>query len=358
MIKPIRTPHLLRTAALILLSSPGLLGACDKVPSGDKASDAKAAESPAEDGAEPAKAEGAEPAAEGAAAEASAGEEAALAPPKAGLEQLLAWLAPDALSVSYDRLEERFDPAALGVVFAIPPKSADLLEERQTLDEALDIVFDGEAEPHNWLGHSSLAYTVQLSKSPYFVRPLTQPAEQVTKYIDEAGFHHSDSEGYDVWLPDGSFPWRITLLEGGLAAFVPVDVPGAALEPLKSAQAEPASEIETELARAMKEDPTLSLMLVSAGPLVHFDTSVTIAQVLFAMREVKLGAQHGYEGQVKLMPVDRIDECAEDLRKREHPEENAQIQALMKEVAFVVDQGAVVGGLGIEPDKIKHMLLR
>lgn len=337
-----------------LLLSACLLSACDKVPAKQEASTDAAAQ--AEAGENPPAAEAGEAAATG--AEASAGEPAEPGASTPGFAKLLAWLSPDALAVTYDGLDERFDAATLSVVFAIPPKAADLLEERQTLDEALDIVFDGDTESDSWIGVSSLAFTVALSKTPYIVRPLTRPAAEVEAFFEIAGFTHNEVEGYEVWLPSGSFPWRISLLEDDLVAFIPVDVPGAGLEPLTSAKEKEASVIEKELERAMTEDPTLALMLVSTGPLVHYDVSQTIGQTLFAMRKVPLGASHGYEGQVQLMPTQDPDACAEDLRKRSHPEENAQVQALMAEVAFVVDQGAVSGNLGITPDKLKHLLLR
>ena len=280
------------------------------------------------------------------------------APAGSELDALLAWLAPDPLAVNYDRLDERLDAATVGVVFALPPKSTDLLVERETLDEALDIVLDGDAEPANWLGAASLAFTVALSKNPYFIRPLTKDRGEVGPLLEAGGFTKNVVEEVEIWLPSGSFPWRIALLDGGMAAFIPVDVPGAGLEPLSSAQAAPPSAIETEISRAINEDPQLEMVLVSAGPLVHYDTNQPIAQVQFGLRKVPLGAQHGYDGQTRLAPTASADTCAEELRARSHPEENAQVQALMKEVTFVVDQGTVVAQLGVQPEQIKHLLSR
>lgn len=274
------------------------------------------------------------------------------------LDQLLAWLSPEPLAVAYDRMAERLDPRIVEVVFAIPPKAADLLDERGTLDEGLDIVFDGEAEASNWLGPTSLAFTVALSKTPYFLRPLTKPAAEVGPLLELGGFAKTTFEDVEVWLPDGSFPWRIALLDGEVAAFIPVDLPGAGLEPLNKAKKREASAVETELARALTEDGMIELVLFSAGPLVHFDMRQTIAQVRFTLFKISTGSKASYEGQIQLTPSGDPDEAADSLRARSLPEENQQIQALVSSVEFQVVAGAVVGRLAITPDQIKHFLDR
>jgi hypothetical protein len=274
------------------------------------------------------------------------------------LDRLLAWLPPEPLAVAYDRLGQRLDPAILAVVFAIPPKAADLLNERATLDEGLDVVFDGDAEPEHWLLPSSLAFSVALSKTPYFVRQLSKPAAELAPLLEQGGFAKNTVDDIDVWLPGGSFPWRIAVL-GEVVAFIPIDVPGAGLEPLTAARDQDSAPVEQELARALTEDPMIELVLFSAGPLVHFDVSQTIAQVQFALRRVPgQGAKIGYEGQVRLAPSGDVDECANALRARKHPEENLQVQALIAAIEFAPDEGGVVGRLAIEPDQVKHFAAR
>jgi hypothetical protein len=312
------------------------------------------------------------------------------APPASELDRLLAWMPGEPHAVSYDRLKERLDPEVLEVVFGIPPKAGHLLDERGNLDEAFALVFEGEGETSKWLAPPSFSFTISLSRSPYFLRLLSKPAAEVAPLLVSAGFTKNTIDGVEVWLPSGSFPWRIALLEGDVVAFIPIDVPGAGLEPLLqgrqaaapvedagtasadetgaapaedtgAAPAEDASAakavVEAELRRALTDDPMIELVLISSGPLVHFDVDQSIAQVQFALRRIAANAP-GYEGQIVLMPVSDPDECANDLRARKHPEENQQVQALLAAVEFSVIEGAVIGRLAISPDQLKHFLLR
>lgn len=303
------------------------------------------------------------------------------APRASELDRLLAWMPGEPHAVVYDRLGERLDPAVLEVVFGIPPKAGHLLEERGTLDEALALVFEGESEAGKWLAPPSFGFTVSLSRSPYFVRLLSKPAAEVAPLLAGAGFTSNTIDGVELWLPSGSFPWRIALLhgavEGDVAAFIPVDVPGAGLEPLtqqrkpdsagetgEDAGVEPVDSpssgtavVEAELRRALTDDPMIELVLISSGPLVHFDVEQPIGQVQFALRRIAANAP-GYEGQIVLMPVGDPDECANDLRARKHPEENQQVQALLAAVEFSVMEGSVMGRLAISPDQVKHFVLR
>lgn len=296
------------------------------------------------------------------------------APRASELDRLLAWMPAEPHAVAYDRLGERLDPIVLEVVFGIPPKAGHLLDERATLDEALSLVFEDESEASSWLAPPSFGFTIALSRSPYFLRLLSKPAVEVAALLQRARFTKNTIDGVEVWLPSGSFPWRIALLEGDVAAFIPVDVPGAGLEPLlqqrqaDSAGGETGGEaagsasaakdvVEAELRRALTDDPMIELVLIASGPLVHFDVTQSIAQVQFALRRLAANAP-GYEGQIVLMPVGDPDECANDLRARKHPEENQQIQALLAAVEFSVVEGGVIGRLAISPDQLKHFLLR
>jgi hypothetical protein len=293
------------------------------------------------------------------------------APRASELDRLLAWMPGEPHAVAYDRLGERLDPAVLEVVFAIPPKAGHLLDERGTLDDALALVFEGEAEAGNWLAPPSFGFTISLSRSPYFLRLLSKPAAEVTPLLRDAGFTSNTIDGVELWLPSGSFPWRIALLEGDVAAFIPVDVPGAGLEPLLQREADETGEtgdtpsspssgtevVEAELRRALTDDPMIELVLISSGPLVHLDVEQAIAQVQFALRRIAANAT-GYEGQIVLMPVGDPDECANDLRARKYPEENQQVQALIAAVEFAVIEGGVIGRLAISPDQLKHVRLR
>jgi hypothetical protein len=304
------------------------------------------------------------------AAEPATEEPQTVAPEAAGateLDRLLAWIPNEPLAVAYDRLIKRFDPATLEVVFGIPPKAGHLLDERGTLDHALALVFEGESEASKWLAPTSFAFTIAISRSPYFVRPLSKPAAEVAPLLQSAGFTKNTIDGVELWLPSGSFPWRIAIVgsevEGKVAVFVPIDVPGAGVEPLvpdESAAAPGSAKamVEAELRRALIDDPLIELVLIGSGPLVHFDVEQPIAQVQFALRRVSGGNTPGYEGQIVLTPTGDPDECANDLRARKYPEENQQVQTLLASVEFVVTQGAVIGRLSVPPDQLKHFLLR
>jgi hypothetical protein len=303
--------------------------------------------------------------------EPAAGEPETEATPEAAnsteLDRLLAWMPSEPHAVAYDRLGKRFDPATLDVVFGIPPKAGHVLDERGTLDDALALAFEGDSDASNWLAPTSFAFTIALSRSPYFVRPLSKPAAEVATLLQSAGFTENTIDGVELWLPSGSFPWRIALVgnevegKGKVAAFIPIDVPGAGLEPLVHGEAAPGTAkamVEAELRRALTDDPMIELVLIASGPLVHFDVTHPIAQVQFALRRVSGGTTPGYEGQIVLTPIGDPDECANELRARKYPEENQQIQTLLAGVVFEVIEGAVVGRLAIPPDQLKHFLLR
>lgn len=307
--------------------------------------------------------------------------EAPAEPPRATeLDRVLKWMPNEPMAVAYDRLGQRLDPTTLAVVFGIPPKAAHLLDERDTLDEALPLVFEGEADSSTWLSPTSFAFTVAMSRSPYFVRPLQKPAAEVATLLASAGFTKNTIEGTELWLPSGSFPWRIALLEGDVAVFIPIDVPGMGLETLlpsddgdetagetggETGEAEPSpaepnsakAVVEAELRRTLTDDPLIELVLISSGPLAHYDVDQSIAQIQFALRRIARGTD-AYEGQVVLTPTTNADECANDLRARKYPEENQQIQALVADVEFVVIERTVMGRLEIPPDQVKHFVSR
>ena len=307
------------------------------------------------------------------------------APSTSELDRLLKWIPDEPTAVAYDRMGQRLDPATLGVVFGIPPKAAHLLDERDTLDEALPLVFEGETDASTWLAPTSFAFTISLTRSPYFVRILSKPAAEVGKILAAAGFTMNTIDGVELWLPSGSFMWRIALLEGDVAVFIPVDVPGAGLEALiphadgdetgetggetggeaggENGEPQPAGAtakqvVETELRRALTEDPMIELVLIASGPLAHLDVALPIAQVQFALRRTTVTGDPAYEGRVVLAPTGDADECANALRARKYPEENQQVQTLIAGVEFVVIEQTVMGRLEIPPDQVKHFLSR
>src|SRR5690606_17830583 len=129
-------------------------------------------------------------------------------------------------------------------------------------------------------------------KTPYILRPLSKPMAEVGPLLEQ-GFSKNTVDGVDIWLPGGSFPWRVALLEGDIAAFIPVDAAGTGLEPLTTASKAEDSAVEAQLAQTLRGDPRFELLLIAAGPLVHLDVMQPVAQVQFALRRMDAT----YEGQ-------------------------------------------------------------
>ncbi|MFV8754544.1 hypothetical protein ACNOYE_28680 [Nannocystaceae bacterium ST9] len=277
------------------------------------------------------------------------------------LVRLLSWLPSDTLAVSYDRMPERWSPAVLASVFALPPKAADLLDERRLLDEALAQAFETEAGPPDlaWLGPQSMAFTLPIIRHAYLVRPLLKPASELDSLFTSAGFMREEIEGKVVWLPKGAFPWRMAILDEQTIAFVPAD-PGAGVQPLLDAAAAPASPVEAQVSDALGKDPMIELTLLAAGPLMHYDTDAAINQIQFALR--RPGPNLGYEGLVVMMPDGDPSAVATELRERSTPEENLQVQELIKLVEFIPEPTMtppqVIGRLTIAPDQLKHFRAR
>lgn len=272
-------------------------------------------------------------------------------PSAATLDRLFRYLPGESIAVCYDRLSKRFDPAVLEVVYALPPKAGDLLDKRKLLDEGLTIVLDGDSAPEHWLSPTSLGFSLRIGKTPYFLRPLSKPAAEVEPLLEQ-GFRKLDVDGVNVWRPTGAFPWRVALLDDEVAAFIPVDALGSGVEPLLAAREIEASAVEQEIGGALRQDPSLELVLASAQPHVHLDVDQSIAQVQFGLRR----QGQGYEGQVVLTPTESVDTCLDQLRARKHPEENQQVQALVAAVEFAAANGSVLGRLALEPQQLVHFL--
>lgn len=293
---------------------------------------------------------------------AEAGDAATPTPTPAGLdpvlEQLLAYLPSDTLAVGYDRMSARWNPATIATVFALPPKAAIVLEERQLLDDALAQAFEpaeGGAADLSWLGPQSVAFTIPVIRHAYLVRPLLRPPAELDATFAAAGFMREEIEGKLVWLPKGAFPWRIAILDDRTAAFVPVD-PGAGLAPLLEALTTEPTAVEKELVEVLGRDPAIELTVLAGGPMLHFDVDATIAQLQFGLRNA--APQAAYEGLVMIVPDGDVDECGNALRARTAPEENQQVQALIKAVQWdpqsTVTPPQVSGRLAIARDQAKQ----
>jgi hypothetical protein len=274
------------------------------------------------------------------------------------LEQLLTYLPSDTLAVGYDRMSARWNPATLATVFALPPKAAIVLEERQLLDDALAQAFEpSEGGPADlaWLGPQSLAFTIPIIRHAYLVRPLLRPPSELEATFAAAGFMREEIDGKLVWLPKGAFPWRIAILDDRTAAFVPVD-PGAGLSPLLDALETEPTAVEKELTEALGRDGAIELTVLAGGPMLHFDVDATIAQLQFGLRNA--APQAAYEGLVMIVPDGDVDECANGLRTRTAPEENQQVQALIKAVQWepqsTLTPPQVLGRLAIARDQAKQ----
>lgn len=274
------------------------------------------------------------------------------------LEQLLTYLPSDTLAVGFDRMSARWNPATIATVFALPPKAAIVLEERKLLDDALAQAFEpAEGGPADlaWLGPQSLAFTIPIIRHAYLVRPLLRPPSELDGTFEAAGFMREEIDGKLVWLPKGAFPWRIAILDERTVAFVPVD-PGAGLSPLLDALESEPTAVEKELTEVLGRDPAIELTVLAGGPMLHFDVDATIAQLQFGLRATP--PPNVYEGLVMIVPDGDVDETGNALRARTAPEENQQVQALLKAVQWdpqsTLTPPQVLGRLAVARDQAKQ----
>lgn len=260
--------------------------------------------------------------------------------------RLLPWLDPAAISVGYFRLPQMFDPHAVGVVYALPPRAEDILGAPHDVNEAIEAMQPTDAPAlGTWLGPEALVTLGRFAQRPLVLRPLLVPRPQVAERLEAMGLtHQEDDEVFDRWEPTRVFPYRVVLLDGDVAAFLPTSEPGSGMGPLTAARDMPSSDIETQLRDVLDAPGGPVAAVFAAGPMMHFDLDMDVLAVRFEVRRLADGA---LDGQSVLQLDGDPAKAISALTGRKAPEMNDRVQELMGRTAFVVDAGVVAGRLQI-----------
>ncbi|MCB9705605.1 MAG: hypothetical protein H6711_27315 [Myxococcales bacterium] len=324
----------------ILLLTLGIaLAACGGAREGEGTPAASAPPAPAERAAEPgeaappsppADASGGAPGEAGEAADASA--------------RLLRWLDPEAVGVTWVSARHDLDADALVAVFGVPPRAARMLRELEVVDEGLALVL-GEEKAKAWLRPEAMAMLPAVAHGTYVVRLLEgAPPDELRAALEAAEMEASEVEGFTLWEPTGSFPWRIMIADASTIAMIPRQEIGSGIGPLTAARDLPPSELERELGRALSSEPDILLDLFAQGPLLHMDTTDDVGLFRLSVRRWQ-GA--GLDTNVLLQPLGDAGQMADELEARRTPLENDGIQELVERVAYTAEPPVVVGRLQI-----------
>lgn len=255
--------------------------------------------------------------------------------------RLLAWLDPDAVSVAYLSLPLRAD--AVAVVYGLPPRAEDLLDAIGNIDQALDAVRPIDAPATNtWLGPQALATASLMAKKPLVLRPLLVPRAEAIARLEALGLERQEVDAFEVWTPRRVFPYRVVLLDGDVAGFIPASDPGTGLPPLIAARDMPPSDVETQLDTLLATPGGPVAALFAAGPMLHLDFDQPVLAVRFELRRSPGG---GFDGQIALQVDGDPGAVVTVLEARKAPEQNDAVQQLMERAAFVVDGPVVAGRL-------------
>jgi hypothetical protein len=274
------------------------------------------------------------------------------AAPAPALDALVAWLDPEAVAAVFIRDDKDLDPLVVGSVFGLPPQATELLEAAHDVDFGLDAVFGPNIETKEWLGEATLVMAPPMASDVYILRPLLKPKAEFEAMLEKTDLISAEVEGFKIWVPRGAFPYKIVALDEQAVGFIPARELGSGLGPLTAGRDMPPSDLEKQITQFMNDDPAVFVTLHAGGPLMHLDLPHRIAMTQLALKEWKTG---GIDAQVVLQPMGDVDETANTLEEREHPEETHQVQMLMDDVAFVPEGEVVVGRLQIPPERVRHL---
>ena len=264
--------------------------------------------------------------------------------------KLLEWLDPDAVAVVYTKLPASLDLQVFSVVFALPPKVEKVLTDTGEVMEALEAVLppDGPT-PDDLLGDESLAMASMVAAGTYVLKPLERPRGEVEATLEKAGLRRTDVDGYALFVPERTFPWKVAFVSDDVVAFIPIKEIGSGLTPLTAGRDLPPSDIERQLTEVFKNEPSTILEVYAAGPLLHLDMGQEVIQLMVQARPFQ---GKGIDVQLRLQPTEHAPTAATALTQREAPLENDQVQALMKQVAFTPEGPVVNGRLQLTPDDV------
>jgi hypothetical protein len=271
------------------------------------------------------------------------------ADPEAGSRRarLLAWLDPDAISVAYSRMPERLRADAVAVVYGLPPRAEELLRAIADVDEALEAVRPTDAPATGtWLASEALVTAGRLSRRPLVLRPLLVPKAEAIARLEALGLERQEVDAFEVWQPRRVLPYRVVLLDGDVAGFIPMSEPGTGLPPLVSARDMPPSEVETQLDALLAVPDGLAVALLAAGPMIHLDVDQDVMSVRFELRRAKDGS---LDGQLALQVDGEPGPVAAALEGRKAPEQSDAIQRLVERAAYGAEGPIVAGRLQLSP---------
>lgn len=271
------------------------------------------------------------------------------ADPDAGARRarLMAWLDPDAISVAYSQLPERLRADAVAVVYGLPPRAEDLLRAIADVDEALEAVRPTDApRSETWLGRESLVTAARMSRRPLVLRPLLVPKAEAITRLEALGLERKEVDAFEVWEPRRVLPYRVVLLDGDVAGFIPASEPGSGLPPLMAARDMPPSEVETQLEALLAGPGAPTLALFAAGPMLHLDLDQDVMSVRFELRRSSDGS---LDGQLALQVDGEPGPAVAALEGRKAPEQSDAIQKLVERTAYVADGPIVAGRLQLSP---------
>jgi hypothetical protein len=301
----------------------------------------------------------AEPAAPAPAPEAVA--PAAVAPVVA--RPLLEFLDPDAGTAVYTRIDRAVDLAALGELFAIPPRAGHLLRDVQAFDAGLAALMEGIGPaPSTWLRAEALAFLPPIARAPYQVRGLSRPRAEVEAALQAAGLYREIVEGMASYTPipggdappgppealpthhapAAAFPWRIVFLEDDVIGCVSLKEIGGGLGPLTAARDLPASELEVQLTRGFTEDPEMLLDMVASGPMLSLDISDDVGALRLGMRRWD---RTGLDGELILQPLGDPEAATKQLEARKPAQTTDVVRELYERIAFTPEPPVVRGRL-------------
>lgn len=270
----------------------------------------------------------------------------------AEIDRLLAWLDPDAVAAAAVRLPEGMDPEALVAVFAIPPRGEKLLTAVAKVDAWLPNFVAEDTPPSDWLGEQALVMVSAFSSGPTVIRPLVKPRAEVEAILAAGEFKMQTIEGFSIYYPNRSFPYRVAILDEHAVAFIPAREPGSGLSPLTAGRDLPASDLQRQIETAFKETPDLFVEMFAAGPMMHFDLDPPLVGARFELLPWQSG---GIEGRVLLQPEREAAASMARLEAREPVGETDRIKALAGNVAYQLDGDFVLGVLRLPSADVKAL---
>lgn len=273
---------------------------------------------------------------------ADSGADAAL-PGAAG--KLLKWLDPEAVGVTWIGGAHDLDAQAMVTLFAIPPRAARMLRDNQLVDDGLALLFgaDGTADGiREKLRPETLVMQPAVARGTYVLRLLAAPRATIEADLEAHEMQASDVEGYALWEPDGSFPWRVLFLDDETIAMIPVSEMGSGIGPLTAARDLPASDLEKEFGKALATGPDLLFELFAQGPFLHMDLTDDVGVVRLSVRRWQ---GSGLDANVLLQPLGEPATAADELEARDGALETDAMRQLIDRIAFTAEPPVVLGRL-------------